>query len=157
MNEKFAENLANAEKILRTADSMVYMIFPLLNDKRLLLKIIQEIKNAVVICINSILHYEYVQRRVVLYRDSNLNFRTFSEKCAPFYKITQNEINLILELFDFVGKHKESPLEFTRNDKIVIMSSDMKSKILTLNKTKEFLVLAKNILKKTKEKFLGKI
>ena len=154
--EKFVENLIEAEKILQTADHMVYVTFPLIKDKRLLLRILQEIKRAVAICINSILQYEYLFKRINLYKEPKANFRIFLEKCAPIYSITKEEIALILELFDFVEKHKESPFEFIKDGKVVILSNGLKPRILTLEKTKEFLLTAKNILKKTKEVFLKK-
>ena len=90
--EKFLENLASAEKTLQTAVHMIYVTFPLIKDKRLILKVIQETKNALTDCINSILQYEYIYKRINLYNDSKSNFKTFSEKCAPRYNITKQEL-----------------------------------------------------------------
>ena len=151
--EKFLENIIAAEKKIQTADHLIYITFPLIKDKRLLLKILQEIKNAAVNCISSILQYEYLYKRISLYKDSKSNFRTFIEKCTPRYQITKEEINLILELFDFIEKHKESPFEFIKDDKVVILSNGLKPKTLTVEKIKEFLILIKNILRKTREVF----
>lgn len=147
------ENIIAAEKRIRTADHMVYVTFPLIKDKRLLLKIIQEIKNAVMEGINSILQYEYLYKRIILYKNPKSNFKIFIEKCAPKYQITREEINLILELFDFIEKHKESPFEFIKDDKVIILSNSLDPKTLTIEKTKEFLILVKNILRKTRETF----
>ena len=151
--EKFLENIIAAKKKIQIADHMIYVTFPLIKDKRLLLKILQEIKNAVTGCINAILQYEYLYKRIILYKDPKSNFKTFTEKCAPRYKITREEINLILELFDFMEKHRESPFEFIKNDKVVILSNSLKPKTLTVEKTKEFLILVKDILRKTHETF----
>ncbi len=151
--EKFLENIIAAEKKIQTADHMIYVTFPLIKDKRLLLKILQEIKNAVTNCISSILQYEYLYKRITLYKDPKSNFKTFVEKCAPRYKITREEINSILELFDFMEKHRESPFEFVKDDKVVILSNGLKPKTLTVEKTKEFLILVKNVLRKTHETF----
>jgi len=151
--EKFLENIIAAEKKIQTADHMIYVTFPLIKDKRLLLKILQEIKNALIGCITSILQYEYLYKRITLYKDPKLNFKTFVEKCAPRYQIIKEEINLILELFDFIEKHKESPFEFLKDNKVVILSNNLKPKTLTVEKTKEFLMLVKNILRKTRETF----
>ena len=148
--EKFLENVYSAEKNLKTVDHMVYVTFPLIKDKRLLLKIIQEIKNVIINCINSILQYEYLYKRINLFRDSRENFKTFSEKCAPRYGMTREEIKLIRELFDFVERHKESPFEFIKDEKVIILSENMRTTTLSLEKTKEFLVMAKDILRKTK-------
>src|SRR3989344_6420198 len=135
--EKFLEALVTAEKDLRTIDHMVYVTFPLIKDKRLLLKVMLDIKEVVTGCITSILQYEYLYKRINLYKDSRENFKTFTEKCAPRYNINHNEIKMIMELFDFVEKHKESPFEFIKNDKVVILSNGMVPKTLSLEKTKE--------------------
>ena len=42
--EKFIEYLAEAERIIKTADHLIYMTFPLVKDKKLLLKILSETK-----------------------------------------------------------------------------------------------------------------
>ena len=151
--EKFLENIIAAEKKIQTADHMIYVTFPLIKDKRLLLKILQEIKNAVMDCISSILQYEYLYKRIALYKNPKSNFKIFIEKCAPRYQITKEEINLILELFDFIEKHRESPFEFIKDDKVIILSNSLNQKTLTIEKTKEFLMLVKNILRKTRETF----
>ncbi len=149
--EKFLENIQEAEKNIRTLDHIIYVTFPLIKDKRLLLKVVQEIKGVITNCITSILQYEYLYKRVGLYKDSKENFKTFTEKCAPRYDINKNEIKLFMELFDFVEKHKESPFEFVKDEKIVILSENSKPTILSLEKAKEFLILSKDILRKTKE------
>jgi len=148
--EKFLENIEEAEKTIRFVDHMIYVTFPLIKDKRLLLKVLQETKTAITNCISSILQYEYLYKRITLYKNSKANFKTFIEKCASRYGISKEEIKLILELFDFVEKHKESPFEFVKKEKVVILSENLKPKILTIEKTKEFLMLAKNILRKTR-------
>jgi hypothetical protein len=151
--EKFLENIIAAEKKIQIVDHMIYVTFPLIKDKRLLLKILQEIKNAVMDCISSILHYEYLYKRITLYKNPKSNFKIFIEKCTPRYQITKEEINLILELFDFIEKHRESPFEFIKDDKVIILSNDLNPKTLTIEKTKEFLMLVKNILRKARETF----
>ena len=153
--EKFLENILEAEKNLRTIDHIIYVTFPLIKDKRLLLKVIQEIKDVVTNCITSILQYEYLYKRISLYRDSRENLKTFTEKCAQRYNIGKDEIRLILELFKFVENHKKSPFEFVKDEKIVILSENSKPTTMTLEKTKEFLITAKDILKKTKEGIKG--
>ena len=149
--ERFLENIQEAQKILQAADHMVYVTFPLIKDKRLLIKVITETKNAITNCINAILQYEYLYKRIDLYKDPKTNFRLFIKKCSPRYNINSKETDLILELFEIVEKHKQSTAEFARDDKIIILSENLKTETITLEKTKEFLNLAKNILKKTLE------
>lgn len=152
--EKFLENLEKAEKTIQTAGHLTYVTYPLIKDKKLFLKILTEIKNAIASCINSILQYEYLYKRITLYSDPKSNFRTFTEKCAPRWNITKEDINLILELFEIVEKHKASPFEFVKDEKVVILSEDLSHKTITIEKTKEFLSLSQNILNKVKEMIL---
>ncbi len=154
--EKFIEYLAEAERIIKTADHLVYITFPLVKDKKLLLKILSETKIVITNCINSILQYEYLYKRIRLYKDPKTNFRTFREKCAPRYKITKEEIEMIIELFEIVENHKQSSFEFVKNEKIIILSENLEQKSLTVEKIKEFLLIAKNVLKKSKEVILRK-
>lgn len=151
--EKFLQKIEEAEKTIRIADHIAYVTFPIVKDKRLLLKIMLETKNAIANCINSILQYEYLYKRIKLYQNPSENFRIFTEKCAPRYNITKDEVNLINELFDFAKKHKESSMEFVRREKVVILTNSMEQRILTIEKTKGFILLAKNILSKIKDKF----
>jgi len=149
--EKFLENLQEAQKIIQTIDHMTYVTFPLIQDKKILIKIIKETKNAITNCINAILQYEYLYKRINLYKNAKTNFEIFTKKCCPHYKITPKEIDLIIKLFELVEKDKQSTFEFVREEKVVILSENLKTETVTIEKTKEFLNLAKEIMKKTLE------
>lgn len=148
--EKFLQNLEEAQKITRAIDHLLYVTYPLIKDKKILLKILEEAKKAIAYCINATLQYEYIYKRIELYKDPKTNIRIFIDKCSKTYGITREEIKNILELFELVERHKQSSMEFIRNDKIIILSENMRQNYITLEKTKEFLTLTKNILQKTK-------
>ena len=76
--EKIIKNLEEAQKIIHVADHLIYTTYPLVKDKRLLLKIILEIKKALVKCINAVLQYEYIYKRIKLSSDSQTNFNTLA-------------------------------------------------------------------------------
>ena len=149
--EKFLENIQEAQKAIQTIDHMVYVTFPLIQDKKILLKILKETKNAIANCINAILQYEYLYKRIELYKDAKTNFRIFIKKCSPNYKITPEEIASIINLFELAEKYKQSTIEFVREEKVIMLSENLKPETITLEKTKEFLNLSKSILKKTLE------
>lgn len=149
--KKFIEEIMKAEKAIRTADHMIYVTFPLIKDKRLLLKVLQEIKNAVSLCINAVLEYENAKKRIALSKDPKLNFKIFKEKISSTYGISHDEVFFVAELMEISEKHKESPFEFMRDNKVVILSNDLIPRTISLEKIKQFLFLAKNLIKKTKE------
>jgi hypothetical protein len=154
--EKFLLSLDSASKLLKTADHMTYITFPLVKEKRLLIKILDEIYTAMLNVINAILQYEYAYKRIVLYKDAKINFRTFREKCAPRFNINQDEIAKIMEIFRVIEKHKQSPMEFIRKDKLVILSDNLHTDTITLDKLKEYLIVAKNTLKKAENMIKSK-
>jgi hypothetical protein len=149
--EKFFENLEKSEKTIQTADHLLYVTYPLVKDKRLLLKILTEIKNGIASSMNAVLQYEYLYGRIRLSSDPKLNFKKFLEKCCPRYNISETEVKKILKLFEIVEKHKASPFEFVKEDKLVILSDNMNSETITLEKVKEFLDSSKTVLKKAKD------
>ena len=152
--QKFLENLYEAERILKRVDHIVYVTYPVIKDKRLLIQSFIESKNALAKCINSILRYEHIYKRIRISNDPNENLKIFKIKCAPRYNIQVQEIKLILELFDIAKKHKKSTMEFKRKQKIIILSENSKTKILTIEDSKRFLHLSKQILKKTKQNII---
>ncbi len=149
--EKFLENLQEAQKIIQIMDHMIYVTFPLIKDKKIITKILTETKKAITNCINSILQYEYLYKRITLYKDAKTNFRIFIKKCCPYYKITQEEVDLIIELFELVEKHEQSTVEFLKNEKVVILSENLKTETITIEKVKKFFNLSKEIMRKILE------
>jgi len=152
--EKFLEYLQEAEKIIKITDHLTYITFPLVKEKKLLLKIVSEIKRAVAYCINSILQYEYMFKRIRLTNNPKTNMKIFEEKCAQRYDINKKQISLISELFDIVEHHEKSQMEFVREEKVIILTENSHMKIITSEKTKEFLELSKKLLKNSKENIL---
>ena len=112
-----------------------------------MLKILDELSASVISAINAILQYEYLYKRISIYSDARDNFRTF-QKVAGRYQISQEQLNKITELLTLAENHKKSPLEFTRNNKIIIMSDNLRTDTLTIDKTKEFLLETKDFLRK---------
>ena len=87
--EKFHQDLKEAIKSLQIADHMTYVTFPLVNEQRLLLKIFDEIYKSIISCINAILNYEYMYKRIKLYTDNKENIRTFAYKCSRNYNLNK--------------------------------------------------------------------
>jgi hypothetical protein len=148
--EKIFDNLEKAEKTISTASHLLYVTYPLVRDKRLLLKILVEIKKGVASCMNAVLQYEYLYSRIRLSSDPKTNFNKFLEKCCPRYNVSSTEVKKIIKLFEIIEKHNTSPMEFVKEDKVVILTENMNSETITLEKVKEFLETSKSILKKTK-------
>ena len=125
-----------------------------LKDKKILLRSLTEMKIAMAICVNLLLQYDYLYKKIKLYKDPQENFRTFREKSAPRYGINNQEIDAVTKLFCLIEKHKQGSFEFLKDEKIIILSESLRQETITLEKIKELLGLSKEILKKTKKAFL---
>ncbi len=152
MQEKFQVNLKEAIRALQIADHMTYVTFPLVKEQRLILKIFDEIYKSIIGCINAILNYEYLYKRIKLYRDNNDNMQTFIDKCAKNYTLNNEQIKKIKEILELNKKHKQSAMEFVKKDKVVILSDSLKTQVLTIQIIKQYLLLAKELLMKVNEK-----
>ena len=63
MPEKFEELIENAKRHIRIADHIAYVTFPLVKEKRLLLKVLDDTYLVMINIINAILQYDYVYKR----------------------------------------------------------------------------------------------
>ncbi len=143
--EKYQENLKEAIRNLQIADHIAYVTFPLVNEQRLILKIFDEICKSITGCVNAILNYEYLYKRVHLYADNGENIRTFA-KCAKNYNLSNEQIKKILGILELNKKHRQSAMEFVKRDKIIILSDNLGTQILDIHIIKEHLILAKELL-----------
>jgi len=155
--EKFQENLGDAIKNLQIADHMTYITLPLVNDKRLLLKIFDNIYKSIIGCINAILNYEYLYKRIKIYSNVNENMQTFAQKCAKTYGLTNEQIKKIQQIITLNKQHKQSAMEFVKQERIVIMSDSLGTQIIDIQKIKEYLLLAKELLMKTNKRIKEQI
>ena len=137
-----------ASKKLMIADHLIYVTFPLIKEKRLLIKILNELYFSLLNSINALLQYEHAYKRIALYKDPKLNFKTFLQQ-SPKFGISNNELQIIIEIFSLIEKHKQSSMEFIKNEKFVILSNNLNIDTVTLEKLKEYLAATKNIFKKT--------
>lgn len=135
---------------------MIYITFPLIKDNRLLIKILSEIYTAMLAIVNAVLQYDYIYKRIMLYDDAKTNFKTFRERCAPRFSISQDEVSKIIEIFRLMEEHRNSPMEFTRRDKFVILSDNLATNVITLDKLKDYFLTTKNILQKVGDKIMAK-
>ena len=150
--EEYEKNLKEALKHLQIADHMIYVTFPIINEYRLLLKIFDEIYFSVINSINAILNYEYLYKRIRIYDNNNDNLDTFF-RIAKNYDISNEQIKKIREIISINKKHKQSAMEFVKKDRVVIMSDSLSTQILDVIISKQYLLLAKELLVIVRKKF----
>jgi len=141
-------SLDEARRMIKTVDHMVYVTYPILKENRLLIKMLEQVNNAVFNIINAIIQHEYAYKRIRLYSDMRANMEIFEEKVAPRYGISGEHMLGIKQVFNLIEKHRKSPMEFVRQNKFIIMSENLETENVTLDKLKFFLTISKELLKK---------
>lgn len=140
--EKLHEYLENAIKHIQIADHMTYVTFPLVNEKRLLIKIFEEIYQALIYLIKQTL------------ANKNEQITNTEEDIKKFFiiiknfSLNENQIQKIKEIILINQKHKTSPLEFVKKEKIVILSDSLNIEILDIQLIKQYLLVTKEIFLK---------
>jgi len=121
--EKFQELRGEARQKLKNADYLVTMTYPQIKDNKLLLAAAENLSQALNTSVLSVLYYERLFKRIpAFHEDPESALDSFVKTVMPRYPIDKNYIKLIAELNSLVKLHKESPVEFSRNDKFVIAS-----------------------------------
>jgi len=141
--------LDEAEKKLKTADHLIYMTYPMVQDKKILLTILSEINLSVLNTINAILQYEYLYKRIELTKSGKDNLLIFFTECAPKYNITPTETKKIKDIIHLAEIHKKSPMEFLKEDKIIILSESLQPRSISVENIKEYLLTTKEVFVKT--------
>ncbi len=148
--EPYIESINNAIKNIKVADHMLYVTFPVIKDKRLLMKVLDQTYDAVICTINAVLQYDHTFKRIKIQNDAQANFNIFLEKCARRYNITSEEAQEIVEIISLMSYHKKSSLEFQRKDKVVIMSDKLKTTTIDSEILRKYLTLAKSLITKVR-------
>tara|TARA_Y100000310_G_scaffold213612_1_gene214565 strand:- start:61 stop:558 length:498 start_codon:yes stop_codon:yes gene_type:complete len=135
--DKWDEFLGEAQKHLKTADHMAYVTLSILKENRMLIKIVMELAESARNLIKAFLHYEYHLKRIKLYRDPQMNLKTFVDKIAPKY-LTKDDLKNLVNVLKIEKNHKDAPVEFVKKDTFVILLGD-KYETLTVETVREFL------------------
>jgi hypothetical protein len=144
----YLESLRKSIRNMKIADHMLYVTYPVIKDKKLLLKALDQIHESIICLINAVLEYDYLFKRIKLYKDSGENLRTFLEKCARRYNISSEECHEITNFLSLVSNYRKSSMEFQRKEKVIIMSDALKITSIDSEKLKKYLSLAKNLIAK---------
>ncbi|MBU0958094.1 MAG: hypothetical protein KKF56_04785 [Nanoarchaeota archaeon] len=143
--EKHLEFLNTAIQQSHLADHLIYTTYPLINEQKLLIKIVIELNKSLENIIKSIIYKEYLYKNIdYLPQDS----RTQNEIIRKILSL--EETNIIKEIRNLIEKHNKSPMEFSKNNKFVIMTNHLTIDTITIEKIKQFNQTTKNIIIKAK-------
>jgi hypothetical protein len=140
------ELFSKADRAIRAADHLAYIIYPLLKDEKLLKQIFNEISTCTINIINATI-YQAHKKGANLTPDKRQNFEFFKKYSLKF--LTSEEIQTISHLFEIVEQYNANSIDFIRKDSFIIMINGSKTESMTLDKIKIYI----NALKSAVQKF----
>jgi hypothetical protein len=147
--EKFKQLVKEANKAFETADHLAYVTYPVVNDTRLIVNIIDNMYIALKKGVEAILYYEWLYKRIYNLSDNfNTNLEIFKNNIAKKYDFSQKDLDLIDQIKQIMDSKIESSMQFQRKDRFVLASPNYKLKILNLPQVKNHLIGTKVFLNK---------
>ncbi len=142
--EKFQELRDISKKKIQIADHILTQTYPLINDSKLLLAVLENIFLALTNSIGSLLYYERLFKKIPPFQDNfSSKFNMFRAKCVSKYNFSREQIDMVQDIKDIILQHKKSPVEFTRKDSFVICSNNYNMRTISIDKMKDYLSKAK--------------
>lgn len=148
--ENFHKMIKEANFAFNTADHLTYVTYPLIQEVKLTITIINNLYQAVAKAMDAVIYYDRMYKRInPVPENFSAKYDVFKNKCARRYNITERDLDLIRTLRNIVLSHKDSPMEFIRKDKFVICSDSYASvKTIDINKLKEYIILTRSFMEK---------
>ena len=147
--ELFQELIIEANKAFKTADHLIYVTYPLVNDIKLIVTIVDNLNKALLCGVEALLQYEYLYKRIsFMPKEFSDKIEVFKSYCIPKYNISRESLLLVSDIKNLVEHRKNSPIEFVRSEKFVMCTSDYKMRVLNYDKVKNFTLLTREFINK---------
>lgn len=135
--ERFRELREKAKNNVKVADHMITMSYPMFRDPKILVSAVKNLYQATDNAVSSMLEYEKLFKRISVFHDSfDVKMNLFKQKLLPFYKLDNKYVKLFSTLQDLVRAHKESAVEFPRNDTFVMCSDTYEMRTISVKELK---------------------
>jgi len=147
--ENYTELMREANSDLKTADHMVYITYPLVNDPKMVMSILERLYNSLIKTIDAILDYDYLYKRIShVPSDIKEKLDLFKDFTIRRYNIDREILILINDLKDFLEFKKKSKVQFVRRENYVVCSSGYSTKTINISKMKSYVNQTKEFVLK---------
>lgn len=142
--EKFEELRNSAQKRIHIADHMLTQTYPLIQDPKLLLAVLENTFLALSHSMSSVLYHERLFKKIPAFPENfESKFQLFKDRCIEKYHLDQKYLELIREIKDIIVQHRKSPIEFVRKDHFVICTDNYRMKTINIDQMRKYVSEAK--------------
>ena len=140
-------HLQNAKQCIKIADHMALVTYRLVQEPKFLLTITERLDKGLYNAMKALLAYELKFKRIPAFQDTFENTLTiFKARTTRRYNLKEDYGKLIENVHNTVKKHKESPVEFSRDKTFVICDEKYNLKVISIESIKSTIRLSKNLV-----------
>ena len=142
--EKYELERRKAVRNIKIADHMLTVTYPLVNDPKLLVAVMENTFLSMTQAMAALLHYERLYKRVPpFYNNFESKFNMFKERCVKKHELDPGFLLMMQSLKEFLVEHRKSPVEFSRGGRFVVCSDSYKMKTISITEMKKNVERAK--------------
>jgi hypothetical protein len=141
--ERYQQCRDESERLMKLADHVLVMTYPLVQDPKILKVVLNNVSDAMFNTLGYLLNYERYYKRVTPFTE---NYTAMVELAKPVfekYKISKGYIGFLNEIKETVQMQKDSDVEFVRKEKVVFASKDYDLNSISVKELKDFIAKAK--------------
>ncbi|MBN1386521.1 hypothetical protein JW968_06135 [Candidatus Woesearchaeota archaeon] len=140
-----------AKKRLSTADHMLTQTYPMVNDPKILIAVLQNLHSSLDKALCSILEHERHFKRIPPYHNSfTSRLNLLRTKFAVQYGL-EDLVKLMDNVDSKLAQHKDSPIEFARKGQFVICDKRYNVQTLSVPELKQSIKIAKSVMNRIED------
>jgi hypothetical protein len=145
--------LVSAKRRIQVADHFLTQTYPMVQDPKLLVNILDGVLRAVEEVVDAILQHEREKDRIPAYHEGNFaaKLSVLRGDVAKRYNFGHIDLAMISEMQELLHHHRQSAMEFPRNGKYVMANDELEIQTLSVEKVKTYLVRAKALYQKAND------
>ena len=148
--EKFQELRDIAKKKITIADHMLSVTYPLLNETKILVSVMENVFLAYTNAMGSLLYYEGMFKRIPPFEDNfESKFNMLKQRCVDKHNMDKKYLLDMQDMKNLLLEHKKSPVEFVRKDRFVICSDKFNMKSISVSDMQRYIKRAKLFIQDT--------
>ncbi|MFA5855797.1 MAG: hypothetical protein WC867_00430 [Candidatus Pacearchaeota archaeon] len=133
---------------IKTSERMTYYIYPIIDDKRFILKILDSINKSLFSLFQSILINDNLDKKLKNSKQDKDFLKNYSIKIRKKYNLSNKDIKTIHKLINLSIIRKKSAIDIVKDKKIILMMEDLNTFVLEISSIKEYITFMKNLQKK---------
>lgn len=141
--ERFQEVREKALKNLKVADHLLNVTYPLIQDTKLLLGVMDHIFLSLTNTMSALLWYKRLFKEVPPFYDNFESKFNIFQAYASKHNIAGKYTKMMREIKEIIMLHRQSKIEFRKKDRFIVCGDDYSVTAVTASQLKDYLKTAK--------------